>query len=54
MTKLLVMAGTTLGCAIGWWLGAYVGIFTAFTLSMVGFGVGMWGGRRLARQWGVE
>lgn len=52
MKKLLVLVGTTLGSAVGWWLGADFGIMTAFILSMIGFGLGMWGGARLARDWG--
>lgn len=44
---------SSLGSAAGWWLGASVGIMTAFILSMVGLGLGMWAGIRLARdhQW---
>ena len=53
MTKLLVLIGTTGGSAVGWWLGSFVGIMTAFIVSMVGFGVGMWAGTRLARRWTV-
>src|SRR5438128_2552846 len=36
------------GYAVGWWLGAPVGIMTAFIASMVGTGVGMYAGRRIA------
>jgi hypothetical protein len=53
MKKLLVLLGSTLGSALGWWLGANVGIMTAFIVSMVGFGAGMWGGARLARHFGA-
>lgn len=52
LKKLLILTGTTLGSAIGWWLGADFGIMTAFIVSMVGFGVGMWGGARLAKHLG--
>ena len=48
MTKIIVMLTTTVGSALGWWLGARFGIMTAFVLSMIGFGVGMWAGRKLA------
>lgn len=51
MKRLLVLVGSTVGSSIGWWLGANVGIMTAFLLSMVGLGVGMWGGARLAARW---
>jgi hypothetical protein len=53
MTRLLVLVGSTLGSAVGWWLGARVGIMTAFMLSVVGLGVGIWGGRRLAVHLGL-
>ncbi|MDB4880306.1 MAG: hypothetical protein JWL60_1752 [Gemmatimonadetes bacterium] len=47
--KLLALVGTTAGGAAGWWLGAHVGIMTAFMVSMVGTGAGLYGARRLAR-----
>lgn len=53
MKKLLVMIVSTIGSAIGWWLGARIGIMSAFMLSMVGLGVGIWGGARLAARWGA-
>lgn len=34
---------------IGWWLGAKVGIFTAYVLSTVAGGYGLWLGGRIAR-----
>jgi hypothetical protein len=52
LKKLLILTGTTLGSAVGWWLGADFGIMTAFIVSMIGFGVGMWGGARLAKHLG--
>ena len=53
MNKLLAFVGATLGGAVGWWLGGFVGTVTAFTVSMVGTGVGLYYGRRLARELGV-
>lgn len=50
MTKLLVLVGTSVFSAVGWWLGAHLGTMTAFFCSVVGFGVGMWYGRR----WGAR
>lgn len=49
--KLLVLVGTTIGGAVGWWIGDRVGIMTAFMLSMVGTGLGMYVGVRIARQY---
>jgi len=53
MKKLLVMVVSTIGSALGWWLGAKIGIMTAFLLSMVGLGVGIWAGAKLAARWGA-
>jgi hypothetical protein len=54
MTKLLVMLESTVVSGEGWWLGAFVGTMTAFALSFVGLGVGIWGARRLARHYGFD
>ncbi|HEX6533027.1 MAG TPA: hypothetical protein VF041_00435 [Gemmatimonadaceae bacterium] len=43
---LIGFIGTSVGGAIGWWLGAKVGIMTAVALSGVGSGVGLWAARR--------
>ena len=48
MSKVLTFLGATVGGAIGWWLGAHVGTMTAFTVSTVGTGVGVYVGRRIA------
>jgi len=53
MTKVLVMVVSTVTSAVGWWLGASFGIMTAFMLSIVGLAVGVYAGRRLARNWGL-
>ena len=41
------MVGGTLGSALGWWLGALEGIMTAFFLSVLGTGLGVYLARRL-------
>jgi hypothetical protein len=47
-TLLAWVAATVLG-AIGWWAGeALEGMFTAFVLSMVATGLGLYLGRRIA------
>jgi hypothetical protein len=51
MSKVLAFIGATVGGAVGWWLGDRVGLMTAFLLSMVGTGVGMYAGIRFARQY---
>jgi hypothetical protein len=42
MKGLLKFAGMTLGSAVGWWLGAFVGITTAVLLSGLGGGAGLY------------
>ena len=52
MNKLVVSLCAFLLSAAGWWLGALVGgIFTAFTVSMIGTGVGIYAGRRVVSMW---
>ena len=49
MTKLLGFVGATVGGYAGWAVGALAGTFTAFVVSMIGTGFGMYWGRRLAQ-----
>jgi hypothetical protein len=49
MQKLLTMLGMTVGGYVGWFVGAPIGIFTAFTLSIVGTAAGVYAARRLAQ-----
>ena len=49
MQKALALVGTTLGGAAGWALGAPAGAMTAFLLSVVGTGAGLYVARRLAQ-----
>ena len=53
MTKLLMFLGSTVGGYIGWWCGERVGFMTAFIISMVGTGAGMYFGRRVAQHYDV-
>jgi hypothetical protein len=48
MNKLLAFFGMTIGGWIGWALGEPMGMFTAFILSFVGTGVGLYIGKRIA------
>jgi uncharacterized membrane protein YeaQ/YmgE (transglycosylase-associated protein family) len=45
MSKLLGWVGATLGSVVGWWAGARLGVLTAFILSVVGAGAGLYLGR---------
>lgn len=47
MTKLLAFFGMTVGGWIGWAVGAPMGMFAAFILSIVGTGAGLYLGRRI-------
>jgi hypothetical protein len=53
MTKLFGFIGATVGGYAGWALGALGGTFTAFVVSMIGTGFGMYWGRRLANNIGA-
>ena len=53
MTRLLVGIATFVLGSLGWYAGIAIGLFTAFVLSMVGTGVGIYYGRRLAAHWGA-
>jgi len=53
MTKLLGFVGATVGGYAGWALGALAGTFSAFVVSMIGTGFGMYWGRRLAQHFGA-
>jgi hypothetical protein len=52
MSRVLALLGATVGGWIGWSVASPAGFFTAFIVSTVVSGIGLWGGRRLAREWG--
>ena len=51
MNKLASFIGMTVGGAIGWYAGNIMGFMTAFVLSCVGTGVGLYVARRAAQQY---
>ena len=51
MSKMFALIGATVGGACGWWLGAHVGLMTAFVCGMVGTAAGTYGGRRAAARY---
>ncbi|HKN57543.1 MAG TPA: hypothetical protein VJV97_01745 [Gemmatimonadaceae bacterium] len=53
MSKLFSFLGATILGYVGWFIGAKVGITTAFMVSMVGTGVGIYYGRLIARNYGA-
>jgi putative lipase involved disintegration of autophagic bodies len=50
LTKILWLTGATAGGAIGWWLGAKVGLMTAVVLSALGTALGVYYARRFVRE----
>ena len=48
MSRLLGFLGATLGSMFGWWIGAHIGFMTAFFVSILGTGIGLYSGRRMA------
>ena len=51
MMKLAALLGATVGGWLGWYAGALVGTFTAFIVSVVGTGFGIYAARRLVDHW---
>jgi uncharacterized membrane protein YeaQ/YmgE (transglycosylase-associated protein family) len=47
VTKLIGLVGSFVGGTIGWWLGDFIGVMTAFMLSVVGTAAGLYLARRL-------
>jgi len=47
MKKMVRYLGMTAGSAVGWAIGQPVSIFTAFVVSMVGLGVGLYSANRI-------
>jgi hypothetical protein len=51
MERMLTMLGMFILGSLGWWIGEFVGIFTAAILSLVGSGLGLYLGRRIAAEY---
>jgi hypothetical protein len=51
METLLGFLGASILGAIGWWIGDRVGLMTAFILSTIATGIGLYAGRRIARDY---
>lgn len=52
MGRLFAFIGATIGGYAGWAIGAQVGLATAVTVSIVGTGLGIYYGRRIAQHYG--
>ena len=53
MTRLLTIGCTFVLGSLGWYAGEMFGPFTAFVLSVVGTGAGVYVGRQIANRWDV-
>jgi uncharacterized protein YcfJ len=51
VSKVLSGLGAFIGGSVGWWIGGHIGIMTAFMISIVATGVGIYAGRRIAREY---
>ena len=51
MRRLIILAAMTAFGATGWWLGGQNGLWTAFIMSTVASGVGLFLGRRFVDQY---
>jgi len=51
MKGIVWLVGSTVGGAVGWWIGARFGFMTGFILSIVGTGIGIYFSGRLAAQY---
>jgi positive regulator of sigma E activity len=49
MRRLLDLVGMTAGGWLGWMVGAWISLFTAFVVSVVGTGVGFYLARRVTK-----
>ena len=50
MNRLLNFIGMTIGGWLGWTLGAFVSPFTAFVVSMIGTGLGLYYTQRAVKR----
>ncbi|MFQ5690780.1 MAG: hypothetical protein ACE5HQ_10965 [Gemmatimonadota bacterium] len=53
MSKPFHLIGATVGGGLGWWLGAHVGLMTAYMLGVLGTGLGVYVGARIASRYGL-
>jgi hypothetical protein len=51
LSKLLGFLGLTVGSWLGWAMGARISMLAALMLSLIGTGVGLYLGRRIAREY---
>ena len=50
MKRLFDLIAMTAGGWVGWFIGAYVSIFTAFVVGMVGTGLGLYWSRKVTKR----
>lgn len=49
MKKIIAITGMMMGSYLGWWLGEKVGLVTAYILSTIGAGIGLYAARVWAK-----
>lgn len=49
MRSIIVTMVVICSSSLGWWIGSQIGLITAFILSMVGTGLGIYFGRRFTQ-----
>jgi hypothetical protein len=50
MKRILDLIGMSAGSWLGWMVGAWISFFTAFLLSMIGLGVGLYATRWITKR----
>jgi hypothetical protein len=50
MKRLIGLIGASMGSALGWWIGSQIGLMTAFLVSTLLTGLGLYYATRIARQ----
>ncbi len=54
MNRFVVSFCSFICASAGWWIGEqFGGIFTAFVISMIGTGIGIYAGKRVISHWDV-
>lgn len=51
MKKLCILVAVTILSSAGWWIGAHVGVMTAFLISSIGSFAGVYLGWRIHRDY---
>ena len=50
MKRIIDLIGMSVGSWLGWTVGAWISFFTAFIVSVIGMGVGLYAARQLRQR----